>query len=174
MRQTKGFGQRPFYTLLWFSFYTLLWYFVLHFTVVPRSTFCCGTSFQVLHFAVVPRSTLCCGTLVPRSTLAVILWYLVLHLLWYCGNSYYTLLWYWGTSLYTLLWYLVLHFAVVLWYLVLHFAVVLWYLVLHFAVVLWYLVLHFAVVPRSAPPFLPSTAVGYGQCPVTLTRHEMN
>ena len=86
MRQTKGFGQRPFYTLLWFSFYTLLWYFVLHSAAVPRSTFCCGTSFQVLHFAVVPCSTLCCGTLVPRSTLAVVLWYLVLYfavVLWY-------------------------------------------------------------------------------------------
>ena len=118
MRQTKGFGQRPFYTLLWFSFYTLLWYFVLHFAAVPRSTFCCGTSFQVLHFAVVPRSTLCCGTVVLPSTLCcgtsfyTLLWYcgtLFYTLQWYCGTSFYTLVWYCGTLFYTLLWYLVLH-----------------------------------------------------------------
>ena len=70
MRQTKGFGQRPFYTLLWFSFYTLLWYFVLHFTW-----------YLVLHFAVVPRSRFYILLWYLVLHFAVVLWYLVLHLL---------------------------------------------------------------------------------------------
>ena len=90
MRQTKGFGQRPFYTLLWFSFYTLLWYFVLHSAAVPRSTFCwgylvpgstfyCGTLFYTLLWYFGTSFYTCCGTVVPRTILCLVLWYFLLH-----------------------------------------------------------------------------------------------